>query len=701
MTVADLRIGSVILPRSEAPSAVSRLAEFEWFHKIDSDSDRVTPELDDMLLEAQKTYQEIDDVVKGLQIPPTVGILEILFKGTAIKPHNCDVESVRSMIQDISDRAPSVISEAASLLAEHDEANRTIEEYKSLKGAIDVARRLEIDIGGLGNMRHFYTNLFVVAMSDHDEIVRSLDGITVYMYKLESKDRAALLVVGSASEADLIQKTMRNYNGMPLVIPSTLPQTPNKAYDTIVQKIEEATAKKKTTAKRIGALRKSLRRDILAIHEEAKAAKDILETLRKPGGTRNFAIIQGYIPAKMESRFYDITKGWTSIVEKIIDAKRAREAPTLFDNKRFVRTFEVITESQGIPRRGETDPTPMIALMWPIFYGIMFADLGHGLLLMGMGLLFKVKGQGTLSRWGMLIAISGAAAAIAGIGTGEMFGYHIDHLEPFEGLLKEGGPLYPISWIVGILSVAELTFEQVIDILKVSLFLGIIHLVWAMILRVRRNMREGHRLVAFLESIPNITLYGGIVVIMMCAIGAQYDVMNMYSRVHNEPVPWVTMFLGEWATVWIVTRIAAIVVISSMAMMMIGGIMHAKRHSEEGGSAANVVMEVFLGKTVESLAHTISYARLGIMLLVHAALLLTVNNAYASLGGAGSVGAWAMIIGGNLGIMMIEGLIVYIQSLRLHLYEFFTKWYDGGASPFKTVGPRLIYNTIRWKQTSS
>ena len=698
MAIADLKIGTVILPRSESPAAVSRLTEFEWFHKIETDGDRVTPEMDDLLLEAQKTYQSIDDVVKGLQMPPRVGMLEILFKGTAIKPKNYDVDEISQMVSDVSGRAPDIISGAAKLLEESAETDRSLDEYRALKETIETAKKLDMDMTGFGLMRHFFVNLFIIDSGDYGEISRSLgDGVSAFKYDLQSKEKAALLVIGGADDADRILKSLRNFNAAAFAIPEGLPQVPSKAYSHIEGKIKELTDRKGRITKELAGLQKSLRKDILTIHEEAKVAKDVLETMRKPGGTRNFAVIQGYIPSSMEAKFRKTVGGWTALVEEITDPKLARGAPTLFENKRFIRTFEVITGSQGIPKKGEEDPTPMIAMMWPIFYGIMFADLGHGLLLMGMGLLFKMKGQGMLSRWGMLIAISGAAAAIAGVGAGEAFGYHIDHLEPFESLLKEGGPLHAVSWIVGVLSVAELTFEQVIDILKVSLFLGVVHLLWAMILRVKRNLKAGHKLTAYMESIPNITLYGGIVVIMMCAIGAQYDVMNMYSRVHNEPVPWVTMFLGEWATVWIVTRIAVVLVIGSMAMMMIGGMLHVKRHPEEGGSAANVIMEVFLGKTVESLAHTISYARLGIMLLVHAALLLTVNNAYASMGGAESVGAWAMIIGGNLGIMMIEGLIVYIQALRLHLYEFFTKWYDGGAQPFRAVRPELIYNQFRWK----
>lgn len=698
MVVADLKLGSVILPRNESPKAISRLTEFEWFHKIDTENDLVTPEIDDLLLEAQKTYQSIDEVVKGLGIPPLVGILEILFKGTVIKKKDYEIDEIEDMVNDLKNKSPLIIDEPAKLLHEQANTKRSLEEYRSLKETLEVARKLKIDLNGFGLMKYFYTNLFVVNSADYEEISRALEGITFYKYDLESKDKAAILVISDIEDSERALKVLRGFNANPFVIPQGIPQIPTEAYAMAEAKIKELTEKQSSIAKQLAMIKKKIRRDILSLYEEAQIAKDVLETLRKPGGTKHFAVIQGYIPSKMEEKFKDSTKQWMSITEDITDPKLKEQTPTLFDNKKFVRTFEVITQSQGIPKKGEADPTPMIALMWPIFYGLMFADMGHGLLLMGMGLLFKVKGQGNLSRWGMLIAISGASAAIAGVGAGEMFGYHIDHMGPFEGLLEEGGALHSVTWIVGILSVAELTFDQVINILKVSLFIGIIHLVWAMVLRVKRLAHEGHKLVMYMEAIPNITLYGGIVVVMMCAIGSQYDVMNMYSRVHDEAVPWVTIFLGDWAQVWIVTRIAVVVVIASMATMMVGGILHAKKHPEDGGSAANVVMEVFLGKTVESLAHTISYARLGIMLLVHAALLMTVNNAFVSLGGSGSGGAMAMIIGGNLGIMMIEGLIVYIQSLRLHLYEFFTKWYEGGSQPFRQIRPELIYNQFVWKK---
>jgi len=106
---ADLKLGTVILPRSESPKAISRLTEFEWFHKIDSTSDLVTPEIDDLLLSAQQTFQSIDDVVKGMGIPLTVGIMEILFKVTVIKKKDYEINEIEEMVAELKKDAPTII----------------------------------------------------------------------------------------------------------------------------------------------------------------------------------------------------------------------------------------------------------------------------------------------------------------------------------------------------------------------------------------------------------------------------------------------------------------------------------------------------------------------------------------------------------------------------------------------------------------
>ncbi len=696
MTVAELLIGSVILPRIESPRAISRLAEFEWFHKLDMQNETLTPEVDDLLLRAQKVHQFIEEIIKGLGIPLRVGIMEILFKGTVFKKKKYEIDEIENMITDL-EKTPDIISKAAIMLEENANINRSLEEYRTLKDTLKVANKLNVDLSNFGLMNHFYTNLFVINSSDYGEIERTLENIPIFKYDLESKEKLAIIIISDSDDSVKILKVMRSFNSNPFSIPKGFPQIPSEAYSLAESKIKELSDKQKLISKEISAITRKVRGEILAIHENSFVVKEVLETLRKPGGTKNFAVIQGFIPKKMEKKFKQITNQWTSITEEIKDQEISTEPPTHLDNPRWVRTFEVITDSQGIPKRGEFDPTWMIALMWPIFYGLMFADLGHGLLLMGLGLLFKFKGQGNLSRWGTLLAISGGAGAIAGIFQGEIFGFHLEHFVVFESLLHEGGPLHSIDWLIGIISVAELTFEQVIMILKVSIFLGVIHLGWAFILRIHNYWRTGDKETMIFEAIPNLFMWLGVFAVMMGAIGSGYDVMNMYSKIHTESVPWITVIVGDWAVVWLVVRIAVIVIIASMAMMIVGGLKHNKKHPDAGGDLVSVIMEVFLGKSIECLAHTISYARIGIMLLVHAALLLTVNKAYESMGGLDSPTSLILIVGGQIGIMMIEGLIVYIQSLRLHLYEFFTKWYNGGSQPFKQLVPEMVYNSFSWK----
>ncbi|MDC0155208.1 ATPase, partial [Nitrosopumilus sp.] len=335
MAIADLKLGSIILPRSESPKAISRLTEFEWFHKIDTDNDTVTPEIDDLLLEAQKTYQSIDDVIKGLGVPPMVGILEIMFKGTMIKKKDYEIDEIEDMVNDLIKRTPSIIDEPTKLLEDQVDTKRSLEEYTSLKETLEVAKKLNIDLSGFGLMKYFYTNLFVVDSKDYEEISRALDGITFYKYDLALKEKSAILVIASVEDSDKALKVLRGFNANPFSIPEGIPQVPAQAYSMAEAKIKELTSKQSTLTKQIAKITKKIRRDILAIHEEAQVAKDVLETLRKPGGTKNFAVIQGFIPVKMEEKFKNATKEWMSVSEDVTDPKLKEQVPTLFDNKKF------------------------------------------------------------------------------------------------------------------------------------------------------------------------------------------------------------------------------------------------------------------------------------------------------------------------------------------------------------------------------
>lgn len=81
MGQAKLLKTTLILPRVETHNAVSKLAELEWFHPLQNPSEHGNPYFDDLLLSAQKLFQEIDDVIRSLGIPLETGVMAALFKG--------------------------------------------------------------------------------------------------------------------------------------------------------------------------------------------------------------------------------------------------------------------------------------------------------------------------------------------------------------------------------------------------------------------------------------------------------------------------------------------------------------------------------------------------------------------------------------------------------------------------------------------
>jgi V/A-type H+/Na+-transporting ATPase subunit I len=696
MGQAKLLKTTLILPRIETHVAVSKLAELEWFHPLQNPSDHSNPYFDDLLLNAQKLFQEIDEVIRSLGIPIETGVMATLFKGAPQKKTDYKINDIQDFIVELENKSKVVLEEPISLLKTQQQIEKELEEYRSAMDAIGGASKLKMELTGLRSLKTFFAEIFIVNSKDIKEIQNSLSDLIVHSIKLND-EKSSVIVIGSQEDSEKVMKVLRSFNVHPIQIPTDLPQNPNMAYDYCQKRCKDLEKKSTEITKKIDKLKVTLLPQLLSLHESSKVAKDTLEVTRKPGGTENFAVIQGYIPAKMEKKFASLTKNFVSVTEPTyIDRETNEQLPTLLDNNRYVKTFEVITETQGLPAPGEVDPTPIIAFVWPVFYGLMFADFGHGLLLFGLGMFLRYRANGTLKTWATLLAASGAAATIAGLGVGEMFGFHILDINIF------GYVLQPLDGLVGSLNVSELTFEQVVNILAVSVAIGFIHLLLAMFLKLRADILERNKLAVLTHDIPYIFQFLAVVALILAAIGSGYDIIGMFGITgvtHDEPVPWLTRIFGDWVTVELVAKAMPPVIIATAAIMIYGGKkeqeLAAKHGHDEGAGLMGIVIEVILVRIIEILSNVISYTRIGIMLLVHSALLVTVNQSYVGGGGL------AVLIGGNIGIMMIEGLIVYIQTIRLHLYEWFPKWYKGEGIEFKKLIPKMFHSNLIWPEKQS
>jgi V/A-type H+-transporting ATPase subunit I len=700
MGLAKLMKATIILPRIETQEAISRLAALEWFHPLHNNSEYINPYYDDLLTKAQRLYQDIDEVVKVLGIPQETGVMATMFKGAPKGKHDYAAEDIQGFIADVEDQSKQLLEGPKKVIEERNKIERQLEEYRNLEAVVGMASTLNLNLDAFGKLRNFFAGLFVVDSKDESEIRKSLEDLAIYSTKL-NENKTSLTIIGSSEDSERVLKVLRSFGVNPLQIPATMPQNPSEASSLAKAKVKELETRSEQIEKELGKIKQSNLTKLLSLQEAARVAKDVLEITRKPGGTKNFAVIEGYIPHEMEGKFKKLTSNYVSVIEDVnltVDSHqgeggRQEPLPTLITNKKYTRNFQVITETQGLPRYGEVDPTPIIAFVWPTFYGLMFADLGHGLLLFGLGALFRYRGNGRLRVWGTLIMASGLAAAIGGLGTGEAFGFHFEEISILAPL-KE---IPVLGNLMGLLSVSELTFDQVLKILEVSVAVGVVHLLLAFFLRLRSSLKQGNKLMVYTHDIPAIIQYLAVVSLILAAIGSQYDIIGMFlSWNHNEPVPWLTVLFGDWVTVNLVAKAMPPVIIACIAIAIIGGMKeqkHAIAHGREpeGGGIVGLIVETMMVRTIEMLANTISYSRLGIMLLVHSALLVTVINSYEHGGGL------AILIGGNIGIMMIEGLIVYIQTIRLHLYEWFPKWYKSDGVQFKKLVPQMLYTNLVWK----
>jgi V/A-type H+-transporting ATPase subunit I len=316
----------------------------------------------------------------------------------------------------------------------------------------------------------------------------------------------------------------------------------------------------------------------------------------------------------------------------------------------FLIAFEKLTLASGYPASSEVNPIPIIAITFPLLFGIMFADVGQGILLALLGVILSivrrrvhVEEVGDILRYvlvsGEMFVFMGIASICFGFLFGEFFGAS-GILHPIS--LGRIGPFY----IGGF----EPTQEPM-KMLKFAILVGVAHLSLGLVLRIVNETKKRHYKFVPVPICWLWLLFGGL---------TMWAYWGGISNISSWFADGLLMLLG-------------LIILPLVLIMVVTGL--AENFTEGIGFG----VEVF----AETLSHTLSYGRLMALGLVHSVL----NNLFLVLGGVEHgvfpLSSVPIIAIGTILVMTVEGLIVFVHTLRLHWIEWFSKFFSGGGIPFK------------------
>ncbi len=521
-------------------------------------------------------------------------------------------------------------SEVSSILADLKYAEDKLKRLSLKEVQLSYVHRL-----GLGLDAFFdYKSLayFVGTVKDAQKLRKSLLIVTDKFELLSAEDRprsgfVVALFIDSGKKAEAAEVLAAN--GFTEILLSEV----KGLSGSVSAAVEAADREKARLERQIEANEKALARlsmkwhDFLLLSEQLLAAE--LEKAEVPlrfAVSKSAFVIRGWVPvSELEALEATLSR---STGERIFvetkETQHGESVPVRMSNPKPARPFEFFMRLYSLPKYDEIDPTLFTFITFPLFFGFILGDVGYGLVTFFLLLWLKEK----LPEITQLVNVMMPAAVssiIFGVLFGEVFGFEHAFGMEFPRLISRA--------------------HEVNRMFLVAVAIGLLHINLGFVLGFLNELSHKGLFKAFAAKLSWIFLQLGIGLIALSATG-RVD-LPIYFGVAAAAVSVVLIYIGE--------SLRGIIELPSL------------------------------------LSNLLSYARLMAVGLASVSLAVVINDMakeVAQSGAFGMVAAVAILFIGhtiNLALGLLGG---FLQSLRLHYVEFFTKFFEGGAIPFRPFGSK-------------
>ena len=555
----------------------------------------------------------------------------------------------------------------ARLTAVNDEVYKVRDAYKEAM----AFSNLQVSYSELEHLSFLALRIGKIPADNFDDLKDSLEGAAVVV-KL-GDDASHILVASSKKGRFALDAELKRHNFVELEVPADFKGVPDSALKGLAEKKAEAEARLEELNEEkanFAETHKPIFEKLMGCFAIAVKIESVTKSLES---TELVYRITGWIPASETENYMtgldELTEGRIAIrayepfeVPSVMSGKE--QVPVKLQHGRFVKSFERMIFSYGSPMYGSIDPTPFVAVFFTLLFGIMFGDCGQGLVFLIAGILMacKVLKVGGWNKFAPIFMAIGISSSLMGLLTGEFFGTETV-LEPFAEFVTGlfGTPRAPILKLMP--SADPKSIYVMFGVFGAAVAIGFVINTCGLLLNIINNFTRKKYAEAIFgkNGIAGAVFFWYVIALILRIVLAKHSI-----AVYDIIIIAVSLFFAAFAEPF-------------------ERALEGEKPLFENGfgtyviSGAVEIIEVISGY----LSNTISFVRVGAFALSHAVLNFTILTLTNMVGGQGSVGGIFVLILGNALIVVLEGMIVAIQVIRLQYYEFFSKFFHETGREFK------------------